>query len=99
MTHERGHFLGPTASTIEVHYPARFSVPSTSSAPAPSILSRHQLEELPRRQKKLVRRRCTGCYVKLKAQGGQPIRAKQVHTQCKQCQKAFCLKCFNEKHV
>ncbi|KAJ0175935.1 hypothetical protein K1T71_008109 [Dendrolimus kikuchii] len=50
-------------------------------------------------QNKLVRKRCTGCYAKLKAQGAQEIRAKQVHTQCKQCQKAFCLDCFNQKHV
>ncbi|KAJ0177438.1 hypothetical protein K1T71_007447 [Dendrolimus kikuchii] len=54
---------------------------------------------LPRRQNKLVGKRCTGCYAKLKAQGVQAIRAKQVYTQCKQCQKAFCLDCFNQKPV
>ncbi|CAH2085780.1 unnamed protein product [Euphydryas editha] len=63
------HFLGPAASTKEVHCPARLSISSTSSTLTRSNLSQHQLEELPRRQSKLVRKRCTGCYAKLKAQG------------------------------
>lgn len=93
------HFLEPAASTMGLHYPARLSMPSSYSFPVSSTSPQKQLEELLWRQNKLVRRRCTGCYVKLKAQCAHAIRAKQVHTQCKQCEKAFCLDCFNENHV
>lgn len=64
-----------------------------------AVYSRHHLEEIPRRHdNKLSRRRCTSCYHKLKMKGLSPKFAKQVHTYCKRCGKAFCLPCFNETH-
>lgn len=49
-----------------------------------------------------IRRRCIGCYTSLR-QAGLPSReagisAARVHTKCGQCQKTYCLKCFENVH-
>lgn len=96
------HFLGPAASTTESNLPQRSSISCRSprSAIGSSSSSGHSLQEIPRNaNNKLVRKRCTGCYVKLKNEGLLARKAKQVHTECKMCEKAFCLECYNEKHA
>ncbi|CAB3235361.1 unnamed protein product [Arctia plantaginis] len=47
---------------------------------------RHDLTEIPRKNGKLVRRRCVICYAKRKAEGS-PLKAKQVNTECLECGK------------
>lgn len=96
------HLLGPAASTSESNRPQRSSVSCSSprSSIASSSSSGHSLQEIPRNiHNKLVRKRCTGCYAKLKNEGLLARKAKQVHTECKMCNKAFCLQCYNEKHA
>ena len=63
------HFLGPAALTPESNQPKRPSISCSSprSSIASSSHSGHSLQEIPRNaNNKLVRKRCTGCYVKLK---------------------------------
>lgn len=96
------HFLGPAASTTETNLPQRSSISSSSSGTsiASSSNSGHSLQEIPRNAfGKLVRKRCNGCYIKLKNEGLVARKAKQVHTECKKCKKSFCLECYNEKHA
>jgi hypothetical protein len=48
-----------------------------------------------------VRRRCTGCYEKVRQQQSKEasaIAAKKIKTFCSDCDKNFCLDCFHEKH-
>jgi hypothetical protein len=95
------HFLGPAASTTETNLPHRSynSFSSPGSSISSSSNSRHSLQEIPRNNHgKLVRKRCNGCYIKLKSEGLLARKAKQVHTECKRCNKAFCLDCYNENH-
>ncbi|CAD7078720.1 unnamed protein product [Hermetia illucens] len=71
----------------------------TPARPPSQGLSTHKLTEIPRRNNMLVRKRCTNCYTKLRKEGMPAAsKAKQVHTECIQCQKAFCLDCFNNVH-
>ena len=60
----------------------------------------HQLEEIegPARD---VRRRCAGCYEKIrqdKSREASSATAKKIKTFCADCDKFYCLDCFNEKH-
>ncbi|CAD7093674.1 unnamed protein product [Hermetia illucens] len=81
------HLLGPSANV------------TTPATPPSQGLSTHKLTEIPRRNNMLVRKRCTNCYTKLRKEGMPAAsKAKQVHTECIQCQKAFCLDCFNDVH-
>lgn len=81
------HLLGPSANV------------TTPARPPSQGLSTHKLTEIPRRNNMLVRKRCTNCYTKLRKEGMPAAsKAKQVHTECIQCQKAFCLDCFNNVH-
>ncbi|CAD7086566.1 unnamed protein product [Hermetia illucens] len=81
------HLLGPSANV------------TTLARPPSQGLSTHKLTEIPRRNNMLVRKRCTNCYTKLRKEGMPAAsKAKQVHTECIQCQKAFCLDCFNNVH-
>jgi hypothetical protein len=48
-----------------------------------------------------VGRRCTGCYAKGRVQQSREASyaaAKKVKTFCSDCNKFFCLECFNDKH-
>lgn len=48
-----------------------------------------------------VRRRCVGCYEKLRQQQSRETSAttaKRIKTFCPDCNPFFCLDCFNEKH-
>ena len=49
-----------------------------------------------------IRRRYAGCYEKisqqLQSRGAGHAAAKKVKTFCPNCEKFFCLDCFNEKH-
>jgi hypothetical protein len=48
-----------------------------------------------------IDRRCTGCYAKRRAQQSREASraaAKKVKTFCSDCEKFFCLECFNDKH-
>ena len=48
-----------------------------------------------------VRRPCAGCYEKISQQQSREAghaAAKKVKTFCPDCDKFFCLDCFNEKH-
>ncbi len=48
-----------------------------------------------------VGRRCAGCYAKGRAQQSREASyaaAKKVKTFCSDCEKFFCLECFNDKH-
>jgi hypothetical protein len=60
----------------------------------------HKLEEK-EGSTRSVSRRCTGCYAKGRAQQSREASyaaAKKVKTFCSDCEKFFCLECFNEKH-
>ncbi len=60
----------------------------------------HKLEEIEGSARD-VRRRCVGCYEKLRQQQSREasaMTAKRVKTFCPDCDKFFCLDCFNEKH-
>lgn len=63
--------------------------------PAPESSARHCLE------KGEKRRRCVGCYQKLRTfllSREADKKSKKILTQCSQCKKSYCLPCFNEKH-
>ena len=48
-----------------------------------------------------VRRRCVGCYEKIRQQQSREASnatAKKIKTFCSDCDTFFCLDCFNEKH-
>lgn len=63
-------------------------------------LVNHQLKEI-QESSHDVRRRCTGCYEKIRqAQSRQTSNAiaKKVKTFCPDCDKFYCLGFFNEKH-
>ena len=47
-----------------------------------------------------VRRRCVGCYEKIREESREPslAAAKKIKTFCADCHKFCCLHCFNEKH-
>jgi len=48
-----------------------------------------------------VRRRCAGCYEKIRKQNSREasaMAAKSIKTFCSDWDKFFCLDCFNEKH-
>ncbi len=60
----------------------------------------HKLEEKEGSARN-VRRRCTGCYEKGREQQSREASyatAKKIKTFCSDCEKYFCLDCFNEKH-
>lgn len=62
----------------------------------------HELSEIPRKDDgKLMRKRCLGCYKKIAEihnRNTAIAKSKQVYTQCIECQKPYCLPCFNEIH-
>ena len=63
-------------------------------------LADHKLEEMEGAARD-VRRRCVGCYEKIRRQQSREataIAAKKIKTFCPDCNKFFCLDCFNEKH-
>ena len=63
-------------------------------------LADHKLEEKEGSARD-VRRRCAGCYEKIREQQSREASnaaAKKVKTFCSDCDKFFCLDCFNEKH-
>ena len=63
-------------------------------------LADHKLEQLERSTRD-GRRRCAGCYEKNRQEQSREARnatAKKIKTFCSDCDKFFCLDCFNEKH-
>jgi hypothetical protein len=63
-------------------------------------LADHKLEEKEGSTRN-VGRRCTGCYAKRRAQQSRETSraaAKKVKSFCSDCEKFFCLECFNDKH-
>ena len=63
-------------------------------------LADHKLEEIegPTRN---VRRRCASCYekiIKQESREASAVTAKRIKAFCPDCDKFFCLDCFNEKH-
>jgi hypothetical protein len=62
----------------------------------------HQLKETSRKKNGIrSRRRCYGCYEKIRKSHSASYarkKCKQVSTECRQCKKTFCLACFNEYH-
>lgn len=64
-------------------------------------LADHKLEEKEGSARD-VRRRCAGCYEKISQQESREVghaAAKKVKTFCPDCDKFFCLDCFNQKHL
>ena len=69
-------------------------------------LADHKLEEMEGAARDVirprdVRRRCFGCYEEIRQQQSRDataISAKIIKTFCPDCDKFFCLDCFNEKH-
>lgn len=75
-------------------------VPSTSSAPS---TNRHFLIDLMKLPgKRGNRKRCTGCYKKLKSEGKSSTlaskMASKVRQECNQCKKGYCHSCFVSEH-
>jgi hypothetical protein len=63
-------------------------------------LADHKLEEMEGSARD-VRRRCAGCYEKNREQQSREVSyavAKKIKTFCPDCDKFFCLECFNQKH-
>jgi hypothetical protein len=63
-------------------------------------LADHKLEEKEGSMRD-VRRRCAGCYEKIRQQQSREVSlatAKKIKTFCSDCEKFFCLDCFDEKH-
>jgi hypothetical protein len=63
-------------------------------------LADHKLEEKEGTARD-VRRRCAGCYEKNREQQSREAchtTTKKIKTFCSDCNKFFCLDCFNEKH-
>ena len=63
-------------------------------------LTDHKLQEIEASTRD-VRRRCAGCYEKIRQQQSKEASnatAKKIKTFCSDCDKFFCLDCFNEKH-
>jgi hypothetical protein len=63
-------------------------------------LADHKLEEKEGSTRN-IGRRYTGCYAKRRAQQSREASraaAKKVKTFCSDCEKFFCLECFNDKH-
>ena len=63
-------------------------------------LADHKLEEKEASARD-VRRRCAGCYEKIREQQSREasnVATKKIKTFCPDCDKFFCLDCFNEKH-
>ncbi len=63
-------------------------------------LADHKLEEKDGSTRN-VGRRCAGCYANGRAQHSREASnaaAKKVKTFCSDCDKNFCLECFNDKH-
>jgi len=63
-------------------------------------LADHKLEEREGSARN-VRRRCTGCYEQGRKQQSREASyaaANKVKTLCSDCDKFFCLECFNKKH-
>ena len=63
-------------------------------------LADHKLEEKEASARD-VRRRCAGCYEKIREQQSREesnAATKKIKTFCPDCDKFFCLDCFNEKH-
>ena len=63
-------------------------------------LADHKLEEIEESDRD-VRRRCADCYAKIRQQKSKEASnatAKKVKTFCSDCDKFYCLGCFNEKH-
>lgn len=62
----------------------------------------HYLKKMPKKDGKIVRRRCHGCYKKMRILEGTGVaarRTKQISTLCFACNKPFCMSCFNEYHA
>ncbi|CAF2007831.1 unnamed protein product [Rotaria magnacalcarata] len=63
-------------------------------------LADHKLEEIEGSARN-IRRRCTGCYEEGRKQQSREASyaaAKKLKTFCSECDKFFCLECFNKKH-
>ncbi len=62
-------------------------------------LADHNLEEMDG-SARIVRRRCAGCYEKREPQSREVsyATAKKIKTFCPDCDKFFCLECFNQRH-
>ena len=71
-----------------------------STRQAKRKLGDHKLEEKEGSARE-VRRRCAGCYEKMRRQQSREssaAAAKKIKTFCSKCEKFLCLDCFNEKH-
>ncbi|XP_072380878.1 uncharacterized protein [Diabrotica undecimpunctata] len=77
-----------------------YSTEEAPLAPAPPPVREHRLQAVKEVYQK-VKRRCTGCYERLKRERDlkyATAHTKKVITKCPSCDKFFCLSCFNEKH-
>ncbi|GBP44034.1 PiggyBac transposable element-derived protein 4 [Eumeta japonica] len=78
------------------------TIASSSRSPPPMPRTQHYLQELERKEGKLIRRRCVNCYEDLRSKGETPKlatnKAKKVSQQYTACTKPYCLKCFQRAH-
>ncbi|GBP52293.1 hypothetical protein EVAR_9205_1 [Eumeta japonica] len=75
---------------------------STIGVTSPRSTPYHCLESIPKRMGKPVRRRCVVCYATIKGRLGRTRArqiAKMVGTECRKCEKSYCLPCFNTAHI
>lgn len=81
---------------INVVQPPAIPTPSTSQ-------TQHFLKELDRKDGKITRRRCAGCYSDFRQRGetasAATNKAKRVSQICNICTKPYCLQCFQKIHV
>lgn len=70
--------------------------------PSTSQIQTHFLKQLDRKDGKITRRRCAGCYNDYRHKGETPLaatnKAKRVSQICNICTKPYCLQCFQKVH-
>lgn len=79
------------------------SITGTSRQNVPPSPSQHFLLTLDKKDGKLQRRRCTGCYAQHRSTGqtaqAATNKAKRVTQICDICTKPYCLQCFQKAHI
>ena len=83
--------------------PQQNATAGSSRQNVPPSLAQHFLQMLDKKDGKLQRRRCAGCYERHRLTGetaqAATNKAKRVSQICNICPKPYCLQCFQKPHV
>lgn len=99
------NLLGVQVSNLPAPLPPQSGSTTSTSQRAnvpPTVSEKHFLTQLDRKDAKLTRRRCAGCYNEYRLKGAKPAaattKAKKVSQICNICTKPYCLQCFQRVH-